>query len=230
MYAYYAALYEADARLKWAAMAKLAGGEVFRGFRDQIVPAEDFGAMLLKADPDDHPLVFLAGGAYVAYSGSLDIRLMQMQQAIFYDLAWQHQAYREGGIAALREAQARGELSTELLDAWSKINSGDPAQVDAGNRALLRREQETVLQPFYKLIQDIPDNDSIPESMSEEARSPIPGGKKFQEVVEDGDITTFADRWKWLEKDMIPAFEKLPPDRLRELVRKRLDELAAGKF
>ena len=33
----------ADSRLKWAAMAKLAGGEVYRGFRDQIVPAEEFG-------------------------------------------------------------------------------------------------------------------------------------------------------------------------------------------
>jgi len=241
VYAYYSSLYLADSRLKWAAMAKLAGGEVYRGFRDQIVPAEEFGEDLSKwSKRDDGELSVgeLAGGAYQLYAGSLDIILLQMQQAIFMDLAWQHQAYREGGIKALAAASARGELDQDAFAAWQDIDSGDSSRVSRGNVALLRREQFHVLQGggYYKQIQDIPDNDLIPETMSEDAKSPIPpgraspGGKPFAEVVPGGDITKFEDRWKWLEKDMIPAYEKLDPAELQRLVKKSLGELADREF
>jgi hypothetical protein len=165
----------------------------------------------------------------------LDIVLLQMQHAIFMDLAWQHEAYRHGGIKALAAAQARGEITDDLLKAWQDIDSGDPGRVNAGNMALLRRKQFNVLQGggtggFYGQIQDIPDNNFIPESMSEEARSPVPGGLPFAKVVSSGDITKFEDRWKWLATDMIPAFEKLDPATLQMLVQKSLGELANRKF
>jgi hypothetical protein len=237
VYAYYESLYLADNRLKWAAMAKLAGGEVLRGFRDQIVPSEKLGEFVASTrQRDKYTVLDLIGDAYQLYAGTLDIRLMQMQKAIFMDLAWQHQAYREGGITALAAAHTRGDLTDELMAAWRDIDSGDSARVNAGNMALLKREQYEVLQGgssgkgFYGLIQDIPDNDAIPEAMSEEARSPIPGGRPFQEVVPGGDITVFTDRWKWLTEDMIPAFEKLDPTTLQRLVQKSLDELADRKF
>lgn len=238
VYRYYADLYLADHRLKWAAMAKLAGGEVYRGFRDEIVVNEEFGEAVSKAGKrDDNALSVgdLIGGAYQAYAGSMDIILLQMQKAIFLDLAWQHQAYREGGIQALAAAKARGEIGDDIFRAWQDIDSGDPGRVSAGNMTLLKREQFTVLQGsgaggFYRQIQDIPDNDIIPETMSEEARSPIPGGKPFGKIVPGGDITKFEDRWKWLEKDMIPAFEKLDPATLERLVNRSLDELANQQF
>jgi hypothetical protein len=238
VYRYYANLYLADHRLKWAAMAKLAGGEVYRGFRDEIVVNEEFGEAVSKASKRrDNALSVgeLIGGAYQAYAGSMDIILLQMQKAIFMDLAWQHEAYRQGGIQALAAAKARGEIDDNLFRAWQDIDSGDPGRVNAGNMTLLKREQFDVLQGggaggFYKQIQDIPDNDVIPETMSEEARSPIPGGKPFDKVVPGGDITKFEHRWKWLEKDMIPAFEKLDPATLQRLVNKSLDELANRQF
>jgi hypothetical protein len=178
-------------------------------------------------------VIDLMGDAYQLYASTLDIRLLEMQKAIFMDLAWQHQAYREGGIRAIAAARARGEIEEDALKAWQDIDSGEPIRVNAGNKELLRREQSKVLQGagggpnFYKLIQDIPDNDLIPESMSEEARSPIPGGKPFAAVVKGGDITKFEDRWAWLERDMIPAFEKLDAAALRSLVQKPLADLAA---
>jgi Domain of unknown function (DUF4157) len=231
VYAYYSSLYLADNRLKWAAMAKLAGGEVYRGFRDEIVPAEELGedmAKFSKRDDNELSVGEILGGIYQLYVSSMDVLLMQMQQAIFLDLAWQHQAYREGGIKALAAANARGELDHDALAAWQDIDSGDSGRVNRGNIALLRREQLHVLQGggYYKQIQDIPDNNVIPETMSEQAKSPIPDGKPFAEVVPGGDITTFEDRWKWLEKDMIPAFEKLDPIELQRLAKKSLDELA----
>jgi hypothetical protein len=236
VYRYYMSLYLADNRLKWAAMAKLAGGEVFRGFRDRIVPAEKLGEDLADLPRTGGITVGdVFGAAFKAYAGSLDIILMQMQEAIFKDLAWQHQAYREGGIKALAAAKARGELTDELFAAWQDIDSGDRDRVNAGNVALLKREQLHVLQGggtggFYGRIQDIPDSDVIPKTMSEEARSPIPKGRPFKEVVPGGDITVFKDRWTWLLKDMIPAFQQLDDATLQALVQKSLDELADHRF
>jgi hypothetical protein len=233
VYSYYASLYLADNRLKWAAMAKLAGGEVFRGYRDELVPSEQMGEGLSGLNETDSlALSDLLGGAVQMYSKSLDILLLEMQKAIFVDLAWQHEAYREGGIKALAAATARGELSEAQLKAWQDIDSGQLSRVNAGNLELLRREQLTVLQGqgFYGRIQAIPDDDVIPETMSAEARSPIPGGKPFASVVPGGDITKFDDRWKWLADDMIPAFQGLSATQLDGLVRKSLDELADRKF
>jgi uncharacterized protein DUF2515 len=230
VYAYYSSLYLADHRLKWAAMAKLAGGEVQRGYDSNILPAEDFGKDLRSLSDDDFSVLNLAGGAYELFSETMDIRLLQMQKEIFLDLAWQHEAYREGGINAMAAAHTRNEITDEILTAWKDIDSGDASRINAGNMKLLRREQFDILQGYYKMIQDIPDNNMIPETMSEEAQSPIPGGQPFAKVVKDGDITNFDDRWKWLQKDMIPAFEKLDPATLERLVNLPLEELAKRKF
>jgi hypothetical protein len=56
------------------------------------------------------------------------------------------------------------------------------------------------------------------------------GAGRYAPGVPGGDITKFEDRWKWLEKDMIPAFEKLDRKSLERLVNKSLDELANQQF
>ena len=91
-------------------------------------------------------------------------------------------------------------------------------------------ESVTTSLVFYGQIRSIPDDDVNPENMSESARSPIPGGTPFAKVVPGGDITAFADRWKWLKEDMIPAFQELDSATLERLVRRSLDELADRKF
>jgi hypothetical protein len=65
--------------------------------------------------------------------------------------------------------------------------------------------------------------------MSKKALSPVPSGKPFREIVPGGDITVFSDRWKWIEKDMVPAFERLSLSSLRWLVNPPLEQLAEGR-
>ena len=219
VYCYYAGLFNRDQNLLWAGMAKLAGGEVYSALKlaqayiDSNRPYSD----------DSWVEAMLANYARVVQEALLDA-----QKAIFWDLAWQHQAFVKGGVAELETVRAAG--ADVPIDAWRDIASGDPGRIRQGNRALLLREQQVILAPFYQAIRDIPDFDQIPAQMSLAARSPIPSGKPFHAVVPDGDITVFTDRWKWIETDMLPKYEQLTPARRRQLVHTPLADLAEHRW
>jgi len=214
VYAYYANLYNQNPNLRWAAMSKLAGGEVLRGLIKEITPIVEAHKLSAKWDfrGDLGGTGYQGGSAVIpGLATELERELLEMQKDIFFDLAWQHQAFVERGLSALEAANKSGELSNELLEAWRGIASGDETKVRTGNYALLKREQSERLKKHYQQIQELPDIDMIPKTMSGHALSPIPGGRPFSEVVPGGDITDFSDRWRWITEDMIPAFERLDP-------------------
>jgi len=247
VYEYYAGLYLENPRLRWAAMAKLAGGEVYRGLETELQPAIEFAEAL-----DDHdPYTIGLNDIYDAYAGSMILILLEMQQDIFVDLAWQHQAYREKGISALKMAWERGEISWDNYQAWLDIDSADEDRIWEGNKSLLYREQSMILEggeeqlglgppgpagpkqgfhAHYGRIRNIPDDDNIPKDMSEKALSPIPGGTRFSKVVPGGDITLLKDRWKWIETDMFPKFRALAVADLRRYLAMPVRSLAKRKF
>lgn len=211
VYSYYMGLFNRNENLMWAGMAKLAGGTVFRALLDTQFLIE---AKISAGNPT------IAGGFEIGTLGELQMRLIEAQRSIFEDLAWQHQAFVEAGLP---ELVAHPGVP---VDAWRDIASGDAARVRNGNKALLRREQEVILAPFYQAVRDMKDFDLVPRQMSEKAESPIPDGKPFRVVVPGGDITVFADRWKWIETDMLPAYLRLTPERRRQLVKHPLIDLA----
>jgi len=214
VYAYYQYLYNTDSDLLWAGMAKLAGGTVFDALEKTQLAVR-----------------------YSEYSSSLQIvhfyatRLMEllltMQKEIFEDLGWQHQAYIERGLACLESIRAGGDIP---IKAWRNIASGEPGRVSAGNRTLLRREQGEILPPYYKKIREMPDMNLLPQAMSLLSKSPIPGGRSFEDVVKDGDITKFKDRWKWITKDMLPKYEGLSDEYRSKLINTPLEQLADRDF
>ncbi|VVJ17670.1 Uncharacterised protein [Amycolatopsis camponoti] len=215
VYAYYAGLFNRDENLLWAGMAKLAGGAVYHGL---MLAQQQFDTAKWGIGQDP------GAGLIVNYAHGLQVVLLDTQRAIFEDLAWQHQAFAQAGVAELVATAGAP------ADAWRDIASGDPGRVRRGNRELLLREQKTVVAPFYGRIRDMKDFDLIPDRMSREALSPVPGGKPFREVVPDGDLTVFEHRWKWIETDMLPAYEGLAPQRRRQLVNTPLADLAARRW
>jgi hypothetical protein len=219
LYKYYMRLFNKDENLLWAGMAKLAGGVVYRGLRQsQVLLSAAEESELRKLDP-----VATLG---MKYGTATQVILLRMQQAIFSDLAWQHQAYVEGGLPALEDAYRRGE--DVPIEAWRDIASGNRVRVELGNEALLRREQETILQPYYEKIRAIPTIGIMPSLISRLfAESPIPGGEKFTDVVPGGDVTQFKDRWVWITSDMLPAYLRLDPEFRRELVNRPLWQLGS---
>ena len=237
VYQYYQGLHNLrPAQFLWAAMAKLAGGEVYRGLKDELQPYIDAWENS-RNNPWISPgamasMAFMAGNAK-----DLQIRLLKMQKDIFVDLAWQHQAFLEGDLKAMEAAGSDGELDQGPMSAWRLIASGDKGAGSRGNFALLLREQRDILEPHYRSLRDLKDFDLIPDRMSRGARCPIAGPlprmprcKDFRIAVPDGDVTVFQDRWRWIELEMIPAFERLTPERLHRLVNRPIELLAKGDF
>ena len=218
VYEYDAGLFARDPNLLWAGMAKLAGAAVYGALLDAQTLLD---AGRWTANPYyPSPLGFASG-----YVFSLQVQLLSGQKAIFDDLAWQHQAFVDAGVS-----EVTALLPPARADAWRDIASGAADRVRRGNKALLRHEQEVIIAPYYAAIRAFKDFDQIPAQMSGQAKSPIPGGNPFREVVPGGDLTVFADRWKWIETDMLPAYEALTPEYRRTLVATPLAQLATRQW
>jgi hypothetical protein len=216
VYAYYTALYNQNHNLLWAGMAKLAGGTVYGGLQTGLVVKVAAG---------------VAGGTIgQGQAQFVENKLVAMQQDIFMDLAWQHQAYIERGICELDTAYRRGDISKDNFQFWLDIDSGYPQQVWRGNKALLHQEQFNVLDPTYRQIRGGLLGGPTAWMLSRMTESPIPGGKPFSEVVPGGDVTKFQDRWQWIETDMLPSYQQLTPDYRTTLINEPLEDLATRQF
>lgn len=232
VYAYYQHLWDTNHDLHWAGMAKLAGATVYGGLQDLYVMSQLPRDAVLQLAASGHPLAELAlllGSHEVTY---FEDTFLKMQKNIFLDLAWMHTAYMHGGMDAIDALNRDGFITGDTYLAWQDISSGIPGRVSQAGMLLLHREQFDVLQGLYDQMRSRGwfglEGRAFTDFLSDNARSPIPGGKDFRDVVgthfdlfsigplhvgwETGDVTSFNDRWKWITGDMLPRYEKLLQD------------------
>jgi len=140
---------------------------------------------------------------------------------VFADIYWQHLAYEQAGIEELAALAAAGELDEQVYEAWRQIDEGrrteQPALIWAGNTGLLKFEQEAVLQPdVYQA------NQAIWDILADWVPSPIPTlVETFRDFQADGNIGVFEERWRWIERRMLPRWKRLS-ERHAERVDRRL--------
>jgi len=234
VYDYYRDLFLQDPNLMWAGMARVAGQNVFYpGFLQVNTLLQAAESPLRYAlPPGTGPLADLSADSL----RFLETKFLDMQQQIFMDMAWQHEAYLNGGIDTMRQLAANGDLAADQLASWEKIASGDPTLVAQGNRELLRREQFDIIQDDYEQISQglfRADGVLVSLGLSFVAISPMPGGEPFQEVVPFGNLANFDDRWRWIDNDMLPRWVNIAqndPAQAQALVNAPLNDSRVDAF
>jgi hypothetical protein len=154
----------------------------------------------------------------------LEVNMLMIQQEIFLDLAWQHEAYigdgTVGGITEITRlngivlASFDKELTDDAMHAWAAINVGGSNGNSCwqGNVELLRREQAVVVGRGYSEFRKVT---AAPELMSALVENPfrIVGGHTFPLFsINVGawstefrlhKLTNFEDRWNWMQDEMV---------------------------
>lgn len=220
----YARMYLSNpAAFKWAGMAAFASKGVGEGMHAAWTLGWGAGAQTFT------PAALWIGGLILGRTATpkmgqlLFWALSGGNRLLWADVFWQHLAYRDAGYQALTDAKAAGEITDRVLAAWTLIDAGvsakDQDKIWAGNAALLKYEQEVFLQGT---IYDRSEVKALWKEISPDVPSPIPGHNiKFIDHVPGGNIGVFADRWKWVEESMLPAWKGLEtgdPVRVRKLI------------
>ncbi len=212
VYRYYGEFFLDDRRFEWAGMANLMGAAFSAGFLDiAAVPAR-----LLRF---------------------YETAFLRMQKKIFEDQAVMHEAYRDGGVRAIEELRGAGVIESASVRAWKAIAGPGETDWRAGNRWLLYREQDDILDHFYISMHDrhgpegaaltylltllgmpsVPDADAYPVVFP----LTLAGGPLvLRTPFADGNIAVFPNRWELIERDTLPAYLRLiaAPGRARALM------------
>jgi hypothetical protein len=179
----------------WAGLGRMAGGAVVNGLQNLSL---------------------------VAGRGHLEKTLVRIGKEIFFDLAWQHEAYLEEPALAIKLGYLHDErVKFARYDgnqtptyrhagplesygrAWADLDSGDPLGAIKGNLALLANEQWSIIQPHYDFLNS--DNPGLGETWLFErsgafADSIHPYHRAFLYVVPEGAVGVAVDRWRWINE------------------------------
>ena len=183
VYAYYASLYLQDPDLQWSGMAAMIGPSFAAGFLDLAMLrrlSDEVPERLRPALPPGVPELGDLTAAEIRY---YETALLTMQQQIFHDQGVQHQAYADGGMAAIEELAAANLVSPTSLRAWQDIASGDPARVSEGNGYHLYREQyEIIGEPYDQMRERFPTGPVVTWAMTFAGSPSIPGARSYPDV------------------------------------------------
>ena len=222
----YAKMYLSNpAVFKWAGMAAFASSEVGSGMQKAWQLGFGTGTEMFN------PAATWIGGLATGRGGNVGPMMGKLlfwalsggNRLVFHDIFWQHVAYRDAGLATLKDARQATEIPQRVLDAWSMIDGGvrkkEIDDVWMGNALLLMYEQQEILQTK---IYDAKEVKKLWPAISPDVPTPIPGhGVTFASYVPNGNIGVFADRWKWIFDSMLPAWRTLEtdePERTKKLI------------
>lgn len=200
VYEYYGDLYRSDPdALWWAGMAALIGPSFYGGFRDLETFADFFDVVgdvsdkLGRLPGVGNPIEFDAA-EWTGDTLEHELRwyqqqLLAMQHEIFFDMAPAHEAYRDGGMAAIEMLYAHDDngFAAQTIEAWQQIETGrltgDPALVAEGNATLLLREQRYVIDDDYRLMYNRPvTGEVVTYGMTLIGAPSVPGAKSYAQV------------------------------------------------
>ncbi len=199
VYEYYADLYRSDPDVFWwAGMAAVIGPSFMGGFSDLEMFADvlgDIGAVADQLEPlgvPTHGIAQLSEMSADGLEGELrwyQSRLLRMQREIFLDMATAHEAYRDGGLAAIELLYEHDDylFGTKTIEAWHQIDegarTGNVEHIATGNATLLLREQKFVIDDDYAEMRGRPlTGDAMTYAMTAFGAPSIPGARPFAQV------------------------------------------------
>lgn len=186
VYEYYARLYLDDPDLQWAGMANMIGPSFAAGFFDLALfrrIGEAAGSL-----PEPLRSALPPGVDGLADLSAEELRFFEttfldMQQQIFFDQGSMHQAYVDGGVAAIEEMHAAGLIDDTVLRGWRDVASGVPARVAAGNEAFLLREQQEIIDDEYQqMYRHSPTGPAMTWAMTLIGAPSIPDARGYPDV------------------------------------------------
>jgi len=208
VYFYYEELFFRDISYVWPGMAKMAGAPVYGGLSDA-----EYGDTVFTV-----PIILAAMGlesetveVNLTNLSTVQKTLIEVNKAIYEDLAWKFKAYHTSGLSALEYSAETVNFNEAVIDIqiWRRFKIADETDYTlmlAANRDLLLREQGQIVVPGWTTIANLnlvggssSGFLSAKVVFSGLAENPIPGGEDFREVVPDGYITDFTDRWAWID-------------------------------
>ena len=253
VYGYYGRLFIEHPYLQWAGLAAMIGPAFYAGFRDLgVLPDAMRGVLIAALGRASWRLTGHAAGDL----GFYETTFLIMQKKIFEDQAAMHEAYLAGGVAQIEEFYRARIIDAATLEAWRQIDAGrgDPAAdaVADGNRTLLFREQHDIIDRYYArmlayrwplgrtftYLLTLAGAPSVPRARSFPQRYPLridarlpPIAISTRTPLAGGNIAVFADRWKLIDADTLPAylaFIRDHPDKARALVATPLSQRVTG--
>lgn len=194
VYRYYGDLFLADPDLQWAGMANAIGPSFAAGFFDLANFRELAGNLEDVASRLPPGAIPLPSEAIEALAGVTEEELrfyettfLQMQYDIFLDQAPMHEAYRTGGIDAVRLMGDDNLIPPDMVDAWELLDegkrSGDRSLITEANTLFLRREQEVIIDGYYQeMYRHFPSGPAFTYLMTMVGTPSIPGADGYADA------------------------------------------------
>lgn len=168
--------------------------------------------------------------------------------SIYADISWAHAAYLEGGIDEIGKncGDQEGEYMLQgfrMIDEGSRLLDRGEHKVEAGrmiregNVLLLRHEQINTLQPVFdsisqqgRIVISFGSELDFSGAVENEKASFSSFSGYFETLTGMKSVTDRGNRWQWIEKDVLPAWERVDCTYCEgSALKKQLESFAAGE-